>query len=380
MGRNKTTSSGLPDNLTVEGDRYRYRNPETGKRAWLGSDRDKAIAVATAANRVLAARRQERLTAAGGVVTIGRVISGYRENVVPRKPWSTGTRANWEFRLNVLERDMGARAIATTDRVFLADWLDGRATTGDAHSKWRTVLVDVWRYAIARRWVDFNEAEAVMQRSTSKILAENHRQRDRLTIAEFWEIHGHPQAPLFLQIAMELSLVTLQARNEVCNVLRSDIRDGWLFIIRKKVAGESEAGFIRIRMTPHLESIVARATSDNLHSPYIVHYRPQSRRRKHMDAKPHWTFVEPGYLSRAFQEIRDLTAIGQRPAAKRPTFHECRSLGARLYRSGGYSEKYIQGLMAHADIKTTDIYLEGRELRDEDYVAVEAGLNLERLR
>lgn len=380
MGRTKTTSSGLPENLTVEGGRYRYRNPETGKRTSLGVDRKKAIEAATKVNRVLAARRQARLAAEGGAMTISAVIDGFMENVVPRKPWSPGTRANWTFRLAVLKREIGKRAIATTDRVFLADWLDARGTTGDVHNKWRTVLIDLWRYAIARKWVDFNEAEATMARSTSKILPENHRKRQRLELAQFWDIHDHPDAPAFLRIAMEQSLITLQARNELCNMRRDDYRDGWLYVIRKKVAGESEAGFIRIRLTPQLEDIRARSMADGVPSPYLVHYRPASRRRKHVDAKPHWTCVTPEYLSKAFAEIRDKTAVGALSAEQRPTFHEIRSLGARLYRAAGYSEEYIQALMAHADIKTTDIYLEGRQLADDDYFKVEAGMTLDRLR
>lgn len=35
------------------------------------------------------------------------------------------------------------------------------------------------------------------------------------------------------------------------------------------------------------------------------------------------------------------------PAGERPTFHEIRALGARLYEQQGFEQEYIQGLMGH---------------------------------
>lgn len=64
-------------------------------------------------------------------------------------------------------------------------------------------------------WVDFNEADAVMKRSTSLKLAVNRHQRNRLELADFWAIHDHDTCPPWLRIAMEQSLITLPgpARN-----------------------------------------------------------------------------------------------------------------------------------------------------------------------
>lgn len=380
MGRKRTTSSGLPPGLYQEGPRFRYISPKTGKRKWLDTlDRDEAIRLAQTANLAIEALRADR--SLPEAITIGHGIAMYLENVVPRKPWDTGTKKNALWRLDAIKRAMGHRTIATTDRVYLADWLDGQATSGDVHNKWRAHLVDLWRYFIARRWCDFNEAEAVMVRSTSAKLEENRKKRQRMELDDFWAIHDHGSCPAFLRIAMEQSLITLQARTEICAMRTSHYRDGWLFVIRDKVAGDTDMAFIRIQITEQLEDIKRRAMADGILTDYLVHRRAQQDRPQYRGNRPHWAAVMPAYLSKAFRAVRDATGRwdGQ-PALSRPTFHEIRSLGAREYRKAGYPEEYIQGLMTHADPKTTQIYLAGGKLTDDHYHKVAAGMRLEDLK
>lgn len=379
MGRKRTVGEGLPDNLYPDGLGYRYVHPVTGEKTRLGTDREKAVALAIKANLVLEARRLARQAAPQP--TIGHGVDMYVENVVPHKPWDTGTAKNNAYRLAVIKRELGDRMIATTDRVFLGEWLNAKARAGDLYNKWRALLVDLWRYWISKRWLDFNEAEAVMKRSTSAKLEVNRRQRGRLELADFWAIHDHDTCPLFLQVAMEQSLITLQARAELCAMELAHYRDGYLFVIRDKVAGDSDMAFIRIALTPELEAIKRRAMSDGVPSPLLVHRRPERQKPEQRARKRHWTAVEPEYLTKAFATVRDATKRWDGvPARQRPTFHEIRSLGARTYRAAGYPEAYIQALMTHADKKTTSIYLEGGQLTDQHYHQVEAGLSLATLR
>lgn len=382
MGRKRTVSDGLPDNLTFDAHngRYRYKNPETGKPSWVGTDREAACQLAREANIVLEARRIARATT-DSLPTIGHGIDMYLRNVVPHKPWDAGTLENAKYRLAVIKRAMGDRKVGSTDRVFLAEWIAGRAENGDLYNKWRAMLVDLWRYFIARTWVDFNEADAVMKRSTSQKLAVNRRQRSRLELDDFWVIHDHDTCPAWLRIAMEQSLITLQARQEICAMRTSDYRDGWLYVIRDKVAGDSDAAFIRIALTPEIEAIKRRAMSDGVLTDYLVHRRPQRQVPSQRAKRPHWAAVVPTEITRVFQEVRDATGRWDGiAAANRPSFHEIRSLGAREYRNAGYPEQYIQALMTHAKRRTTTIYLEGGKLTDEHFHPVEAGLSLDALR
>ncbi len=67
-----------------------------------------------------------------------------------------------------------------------------------------------------------------------------------------------------------------------------------------------------------------------------------------------------------------------KPTAMRPTFHEIRGLGSRLYEAAGVSQKAIQSLMTHSNPRTTKIYLDGgaNALTDDDYVPVAASMRL----
>jgi integrase len=63
---------------------------------------------------------------------------------------------------------------------------------------------------------------------------------------------------------------------------------------------------------------------------------------------------------------------------ERPTFHEIRGLGSRLYREQGMSKAAIQALMTHTNERVTEIYLDGgtAALKDDDYLPVAAPMVL----
>lgn len=118
---------------------------------------------------------------------------------------------------------------------------------------------------------------------------------------------------------------------------------------------------------------------DNTVSPFIVHRKPQHVRRQWIEGKPHWTYVNPDYLTKAFAAARDeVERFAKMPKPERPSYHEARGLGARIYEEMGMSKAAIQALMTHADKRTTEIYLDGGEnaLRDTNYQQVAAPLNL----
>ena len=174
----------------------------------------------------------------------------------------------------------------------------------------------------------------------------------------------------------------LQAQQEICDMRHADYRDGYLLVIRDKVSGDTEMASITIRLTPELEEIRRRSLKlDDTASPYLIHRKPQKERREWLEGRRHWTYVNPQYLSKAFELARD-AALDKRgphryahlPPAQRPTFHEIRGPGARLCRSQGIPEHAIQALTTHANKRTTQIYLERckEALTNEDYLTVSA--------
>lgn len=369
-----------PDYMTVDGDRggFIVRNPITGKRKRFRPDQEE-LARQTAtrlAEWVRHERQMRELTT--GRPTIAGLVEKWKADRLQFMPWDTRTRREMLWKLDRIARELGDRVIERTDCLFLDDWLSKFCRSTDSFNKWRYVLVLLWRFAVSRKLAKENEAEKIEARSSSKKLAINHKVRQPLDVDGFRAIHA--KAEPWLQIAMEQSLVTLQARAEICNMRHDDYRDGFLYVIRDKVSGDSDMAFIKIRLTDELEDIRRRSLRlYGIASPYVVHRPPERRRREWTAGKPHWTYVNPEYLSKAFAKARDATGLYDdlRPL-ERPTFHEIRGLGARLYRDAGVPEDAIRALMTHSHKRTTRIYLEGGKeaLTDDDFQPVTATLRL----
>jgi integrase len=239
----------------------------------------------------------------------------------------------------------------------------------------------LWRFAVSQKLAKTNEAEKVERRSVSRKIKSNQKTRQQLDIAGFSDIHGYAEP--WLQLAMEASLLTLQARKEVCAFKHTDFRDDFLFVIRDKVAGDSHMAFIKIRLTPELESLRARAVKlDSIASPYLIHRRPDRMQRRWLEGKLHWTYVNERYLTRAFKAARDhVPRFKALPERERPTFHEIRGLGSRLHLERGMTKPAIQELMTHSSQRTTEIYLErgASALTDADFHTVAAPFMLREL-
>lgn len=376
-------SLGYPTYMYADGDRggYIVRNPLNNKKVrFAKADEPKARATALRLVELVEEERRARLLDAGKP-TIRALIEGWRRDQLPFMPWSPSTASNYKYQINRIERELGSRLVARTDCVFLTEWLQKFCKTADTWNQWRYTLVLLWKFAVSKKIVEANEAEKVLERSNSLVLEANRKVRQPLDMEGFKAIRAH--APPWLQIAMDLALITLQGRSEVCNMRHDDFRGGHLFVIRQKTHRQSDAAFIKIKLTPDLEDLRNRSLAlDNTQSPFIVHRTPDRKYRELADSMPHWTYVRPDYLTKAFLEARTAARCYEDlPAEKRPTFHEIRGLGSRTCEALGMKGTEIQLLMTHADKKTTDIYLNGgaEALRDEDYVTVEAPLTLAKM-
>lgn len=263
----------------------------------------------------------------------------------------------------------------------LGRWLNATAHKADPFNKWRAMLVLLWGFAVVEGMARSNEAEKVPRRSISRKIEGNRKLRTPLDAAGLRDIHA--QGDALLQLAMEISLVTTLARNELCMLRHEDWRDGWLYVVRDKVAADSEKGFIRIRITPQLESFRARALRlDGIASPFLLHRRHERMQRRWIAGKAHWTQLTPDYLTRLFgAAVMRVPRFAELPVGERPTLHEVRGLASRLAKAKCMNVDSIRALMAHADEKTTRIYLQGGRaaLTDESFVKAEAPFTVEQL-
>lgn len=381
VGRPKNND--YPTYMSPDGDRggFVVRNPITGKKKRFTVAQE-ALARQTAellVKWVETRRQKDQLD--DGRATVTQVIDRWIIEKLPHMPWDTSTAQTAQLRLERIRAEMGERLMDDTDCVYLDSWLRKTAPKADPFNKWRLILVLLWRFAVAQKLAVSNEAEKVERRSTSRKIAGNRKVRQQLDVGGFEAIHG--QAPVWLQLAMELSLVTLQARREVCTIQHAHFREGYLFVIRDKVAADSHMAFIKIRLTGELEALRARALRlDDIASPYLIHRKPERRQRRWMAGKPHWTYVNEGYLTKAFSAARDRLERFQRlPERERPTFHEIRGLGSRLHLAKGIDKSAIQSLMTHSSPRTTAIYLErgAQALTPDDYQTVNAPFSIREL-
>lgn len=368
-----------PDNMTYNTAKQRFvvRNPLTGKSKTF-VDEAAARQLAEKLNEYIAAERTKQALSEGRT-TIATLVTMWMSAKAQFQPWKRGTRVNYMAKMRRIAREIGDWPIATTDCMKLEDWISKFCSNADTFNKWRHACVMLWDFAVSRKLATANEPRKIEERSTSAVIEANRKKRAPLDVEGYRAIRE--VAPAWLQLAMDLSLITLQARNEICNMQHAHWRGGFIYVIREKTSGQSNMAFIRIAITDQLEELRRRALRlDSIASPYLVHRAPGRARREWIAGKPHWSFVNPNYLTNAFADARNASGhyTHLRPE-QLPSFHEIRGLGSRLYEGQAKVEaEDIQRLMAHGDMRTTQIYLQhgAAALRDDQFHQVSATLDL----
>lgn len=376
----------LPDNLTFDigSGRYRYRNPLTGKKKWFGRDKSVAVDRANLANKAIDIMRAKRDEMKHQPLTVNHVINQYCELSIPYKPWADST---LKIKLGMMRRyqkEFGRRLFVSLDRVFFAEWLD-QFKKADSYNEHRSNLVDIWAFGISRSYADLNEPGMTLERSNSQKIKANQKTRQRLTLAHYKAIHA--AAPPWLQIAMDISLITLQSRNEIHSIQDSSVRDGWLYFIRQKTSAKTDMAFLRIPLTEELRDLRRQSRAIGPPCPYWVNRIPTKQRRQANNNKLHRFAVTPDYITKTFKAVRDneknqvlVKMFADLKTEERPTFHEIRSLGGRIYRELGHSTEYVSALMAHTSKKMTEVYLDNPDLiRDDDFNKVDASLTMKKI-
>lgn len=340
-------NQGLPPYLYEQDGRYYYKNRKHGLSAALGTDKQRAILVTEKTNarllKYLATQEQEDALFKTEL-SFAAALEKYKQY---RQEFdlADGTKYNEGFLYKKYKELWGGRAIRDIELREVAEQLN--TLTKSAHPKHRDFLAGVWQVACSNGMCKKNIVEDTLKKPVAK------RERDRLTKELYDEIYSI--APAWMQIAMELALVTLQAREELRNMRYDDIKDGRLHVIRQKTEKKTDKAFIALELTPQLSAIVAKSR-DTLLSPYIVHKRNKQKDCKRWPRK-HRTQLTPDQLTNEFRRLKRLTG-----STSTATFHEIRSLGGHLYRKQGISEEMIQALYGHSSFKTSKHYLKGHEI------------------
>nr|WP_241790463.1 integrase [Vibrio genomosp. F10] len=227
------------------------------------------------------------------------------------------------------------------------------------------------------------ESNFVLNKKQRRLSKEDYAKvRHDLDFDHYQQIYD--AAPLFLKVAMSLTLETTHAvreiyrlryriykpREGICGILwnlegrveyiNGHAVYGTLYIHREKVK-KSQSSTVAIPVTQRIKDIVDLSKTSRLHCPYIVHRKPRQLQRGISKDNDHLYQVHHHNISKEFSRVRDTLGLYdhlEKPL--RPTYHEIRGLAARMIEQQGESATQR---MAHADAKTTKIYTGSQEIK-----------------
>ncbi|EOU8607530.1 tyrosine-type recombinase/integrase, partial [Shigella sonnei] len=223
----------------------------------------------------------------------------------------------------------------------IAAMLNGYIDEGKAASAKliRSTLSDAFREAIAEGHITTKPVAATRA-------AKSEVRRSRLTADEYLKIYQTAESsPCWLRLAMELAVVTGQRVGDLCEMKWSDIVDGYLYVEQSKTGVK-----IAIPTTLHVDAlgISMKETLDKCKEILGGETIIASTRREPLSS---------GTVSRYFMRARK--ASGLSFEGDPPTFHELRSLSARLYEKQ-ISDKFAQHLLGHKSDTMASQYRDDR--------------------
>jgi hypothetical protein len=358
----KKANKTLPPNLYegVNG-HYKYRRPDTGKWHSLGKDRPKAVSAAQQLNSMLMVGRDLVEKVVNNSTLFNTFLDQFESKIIPERDLADETIKAYKNKIITIRKYLGQKPADEISVMEIAEFLNQFPSVNS--NRYRSLLGLIFKYAIAHGICQNNPAEKTIPRKIKK-------KRRRLTLEAYQAIHE--LSPNWLKNAMDIGLQTLQRREDIVAIKFSNIEKGFLYIIQNKTKKHGESAYLKIKINSPLKEILNRCR-DGMLSPYLIHRKPDrfSEQTRNAKSKKHYTQITPDYLTKSFTEIRDsLSMFKNTPLEERPTFHEIRSLGIKLYEEQGEDAQFLAG---HKTRAMTDKYKQGHEIR---WTEVAAGLNL----
>lgn len=328
-----------------------WRDPVDKREYPLGKNEAQAIAQAVKLNAIpLQPPKAEEQWP-----TLGDFLPTFREHLQSLE-MAKNTRYVWNSNLYAIERSLSGVKIskryedAPDMTKVCSDFVNRYVAEGKvraAHGMF-TALSDMFACMASKGWIAVNPVLPI-----KRTLPPVKVKRERLTLDEFKRVYEvAPQVAPWLRNAMELSVVTVQARAEVQQMKFRDVSDGRLHVVRGKTGVH-----IRIPLSLRIDALgwsvedAIRRCKNSVLSPYLVHHIEHQGQ-----AKPGMP-VSLITITEAFTEAVRLAGIKAEDGHTPPTFHELRSLGIRLYKAEGYDP---QDLAGHKQSSTTDLYRDNR--------------------
>lgn len=339
---------------------YWFKDPESGKTFGLGSDSRLASAQARTANAELERRK--------GAVSLIQRIDGADDSLVSwclkyeakRQAGNKNTLSGMRSQLKAIrEAPFGQQAMCKIKPREISDFITAAAESrGAAMAGYiRTRLHDLFREAIKDGLVEVGKNPVeVIERPQRTIT------RQRLTLDDFKAILAKAEAdPRYSWVAnaMKLALVTGQRREDIAALKFDQAKDGFLWIEQTK--GKSKGNIVKLRIPLDLRldamslrlSDVLKQCRDNVATKNVIHYVRSNATVRPGDSP------KLGSISEGFARFRDEAEITVEESKQPPSFHEIRSLAARLY-TVQYGPEFAQALLGHKSAAMTERYRDAR--------------------
>jgi integrase len=293
--------------------------------------------------------------------TLNGFLDIFESKILPERKLSKSTQTFYRKRLAVIRKHFGSLDIPEIGVLCVSSFLIEQPAC--ISNQYRQLLGNIFKHAVAMGYAVSNPAIITIPRNHAKA-------RQRMCLRGFYAIHA--KSPRYLQNAMDLALQTLQRRNDICKIKLKDIEGKYLKIIQSKTKKHGYSAYLKIEITKPLLDVISHCKDDIL-SPYLIHRLPDRLHHQNLklENREHLTQVLPDYLTKAFNKAREASGFyNHLPIEERPTFHEIRPLGAKLYKDAGIDP---QTLLGHTDKHMTDYYLSGH---GDVWTVVQAGLSL----
>lgn len=350
----------LPPNLYQKKDGYFwFRNPITKETFGLGRNKEAAISQAKTANADIERRRGDTSLLArmdGGDNLLSKWCDVYERGLSGLK---SNSMKSIRSQLTAIRDDEIGKMILVhiTPRdvsSFISRCEDKRGAPMAA--KIRSRLRDVLRSAMERGAIEVGKNPVEVTYKPKAVV-----KRSRLSLETYQAILAEVKSQkhrLWAANAIELALVTGQRLEDVCRMTFENVHDGFLWVEQTKGSGPNKPKLcIPLSLSLPaagltLEDIVKRCR-DRVVSKHLIHFSHPISNGKQGSA------VAPRTLSRAFKVARVAARITVEKDRTPPTFHELRSLAARLY-SDQYGKDFAQALLGHKSAAMTAVYRDSR--------------------
>ncbi|WP_241647516.1 site-specific integrase [Rosenbergiella metrosideri] len=342
--RRTSKTSDLPPNLYCRDGYYSYRDPRTGKEFGLGRDKRYSVTQAIEANMSMSSHK---------VVSLVDRINGHEGvlfedwaqrylKILERRSISKSSMSEYRSRVKAVSARFDKCDLTEIRTKDVASFLDEYVQDGkDSRAKLiRSTMLDMFREAISEGLLSVNPVESTRN---SRITVK----RNRLSVQDLKGILlSSYQMQDWVSLSIELAIVTGQRVSDICKMKWSDVKDGKLWIEQKKTGA---------KLTIPL-SIQAPNLEIKL-SDVIDRCRESYGKCETLIASRTGQMLTVKSISRSFSQARDKS--GCKWEGDPPSFHEIRSLSARLYASDK-SNEFAQRLLGHKSAQMSERYIDSR--------------------